>query len=91
MALQVRIPTPLRKFTDGADVIEAQGATIGEVLTGLCTRYPEFKPRLFKEEGSLNRFVNIFVNEEDIRFMDDLKTPVKEGDDISIIQAVAGG
>jgi sulfur-carrier protein len=91
MALQVRIPTPLRKYTDGADVIEAQGGTIGEVLIGLCARYPEFKPRLFKEEGSLNRFVNIFVNEEDIRFMDDLKTPVKEGDDISIIQAVAGG
>ncbi len=91
MALKVRIPTPLRKFTDGSDTVEAQGGTIGEVLTGLCAKYPDFKPRLFKQEGSLNRFVNVFVNEEDIRFMQDLQTPVKEGDDISIIQAVAGG
>ncbi len=91
MSLQVRIPTPLRKFTDGADTVEAGGGTIGEVLTGLCQKYPDFKPRLFKDDGSLNRFVNVFVNEEDIRFIDDLKTPVKAGDDISIIQAVAGG
>lgn len=91
MALKVRIPTPLRKFTNGADEIDARGGTIGEVLNGLCERYADFRPRLFKEDGSLNRFVNIFVNEEDIRFLDDLKTPVKEGDDISIIQAVAGG
>jgi molybdopterin synthase sulfur carrier subunit len=91
MALKVRIPAPLRKFTDGSDLLDAKGATIGEVLSGLCEQYPEFKPRLFKQEGTLNRFVNVFVNEEDIRFMDDLATPVKEGDDISIIQAVAGG
>ena len=91
MPLQVRIPTPLRKFTDGVDVIPASGNTIGEVLSGLCQKYAEFKPRLFKEDGTLNRFVNVFVNEEDIRFIDDLKTPVKDGDDISIIQAVAGG
>ncbi len=91
MSKQVRIPTPLRKFTDGSDTVEADGATIGDVLSGLCAKYPEFKPRLFKEDGSLNRFVNVFVNEEDIRFMDNLKTAVKEGDDISIIQAVAGG
>ena len=89
--MKVRIPTPLRKFTDGADEIAAHGGTIGEVLTGLCETYPDFKPRLFKDDGSLNRFVNVFVNEEDIRFLDDLKTPVKDGDDISIIQAVAGG
>ena len=88
---QVRIPTPLRKFTNGADVIPATGGTIGDVLTGLCAKYADFKPRLFKEDGSLNRFVNVFVNDEDIRFMDDLKTPVKDSDEISIIQAVAGG
>jgi molybdopterin synthase sulfur carrier subunit len=91
MPLKVRIPTPLRKFTNGVDEIEAKGGTIGEVLTGLCVQYAEFKPRLFKEDGSLNRFVNVFVNEEDIRFLQDLNTPVKDGDDISIIQAVAGG
>jgi sulfur-carrier protein len=91
MALQVRIPTPLRKFTDGADVIPASGSTIGEVLSGLCHKYADFKPRLFKEDGTLNRFVNVFINDEDIRFIDDLKTTVKDGDEISIIQAVAGG
>jgi len=91
MALQVRVPTPLRKFTDGADVIPASGSTVGEVLTGLCEKHPEFKPRLFKEDGTLNRFVNVFLNDEDIRFLQDLQTPVKDTDEISIIQAVAGG
>ena len=88
---QVRIPTPLRKFTNGVDVIPGQGGTIGEVLSGLCATYADFKPRLFKDDGTLNRFVNVFVNDEDIRFMEDLKTPVGEKDEISIIQAVAGG
>lgn len=91
MALKVRIPTPLRKFTDGADEIDAEGQTVGQVLTGLCEKHTEFKTRLFKEDGSLNRFVNIFVNEEDIRFGDNLDTKVTDGDEISIIQAVAGG
>ncbi len=91
MAIEVRIPSPLRKFTEGNDVVEASGGTVGEVLDGLCGKYAEFKPRLFKEDGSLNRFVNIFVNDEDIRFQENLETPVKEGDDVSIIQAVAGG
>jgi MoaD family protein len=91
MAIQVRIPTPLRKFTGGNDTVEASGGTIGEVLSGLCGQYGEFKTRLFKEDGSLNRFVNIFVNDEDIRFQNNLDTPVKEGDEVSIIQAVAGG
>ena len=91
MAICVRIPTPLRKFTEGVAELEASGANVGEVLNTLCDKYDEFKPRLFKEDGSLNRFVNIFVNEEDIRFGDDLNTAVKDGDEISIIQAVAGG
>ncbi|GMV97835.1 MAG: MoaD/ThiS family protein [Phycisphaerae bacterium] len=89
--MQVRIPATLRKFTEGADTLPAAGATVGEVLAGLCERYPDFRPRLFKPDGSLNRFVNVFVNEEDIRFTGDLQTPVKENDEISIIQAVAGG
>lgn len=89
--MQVRIPTPMRKFADGADTLEASGATVGEVLKGLIERYPEFGSRLFKPDGSLNRFVNVFVNDEDIRFMGDLETPVKDSDEISIIQAVAGG
>ena len=91
MALKVRIPTPLRKFTDGTAELEATGATVGEVLQGLCEKHAEFRTRLFKEDGSLNRFVNVFVNEEDIRFGDNLDTVVADGDEISIIQAVAGG
>lgn len=91
MAICVRIPTPLRKFTDGAAEIDGSGGTVGEVIGNLCATYAEFKPRLFKEDGSLNRFVNIFVNEEDIRFGENLETAVKDGDEISIIQAVAGG
>jgi MoaD family protein len=91
MSICVRIPTPLRKFTEGVAELEADGANVGEVLDTLCGQYGEFKSRLFKEDGSLNRFVNVFVNEEDIRFGDDLKTAVKDGDEISIIQAVAGG
>ncbi len=91
MALDVHIPAPLREFTDGADEIEGSGATVGEVLNGLCEKYADFRPRLFKDDGLLNRFVNVFVNEEDIRFLDNLDTAVKDGDEISIIQAVAGG
>ncbi len=91
MAICVRIPTPLRKLTDGAVEVEGNGTTVGEVISRLCEQYADFKPRLFKDDGSLNRFINIFVNEEDIRFGDNLGTPVGEGDEITIIQAVAGG
>ncbi len=91
MAICVRIPTPLRQFTGGVAELEATGATVGAVLAGLCEKHAEFKTRLFKEDGSVNRFVNLFVNEEDIRFEDDLDTAVKDGDEISIIQAVDGG
>lgn len=89
--MQVRIPATLRKFTGGADTVDGQGLTIGEVLNGLCERYQDFRPRLFKPDGSLNRFVNVFLNNEDIRFIGELKAPVKESDEVSIIQAVAGG
>ncbi|MEM8874652.1 MAG: MoaD/ThiS family protein [Planctomycetota bacterium] len=94
---KVRIPSPLRQYTDGADVIEINGTTVGEVLTTLTSNASGIETRLFKQvptaesEGQLNRFVNIYVNDEDIRFMDDLKTPVKDSDEVSIVPAIAGG
>ena len=86
----VRIPTPLRPQAGGLDKVEAAGATVGEVLADLGRQHPAIQERLF-EGAELRRFVNIYVNNEDIRFLDDLDTPVAEKDDVSIIPAVAGG
>lgn len=89
--IRVRIPSPLRSFTNGADVIQASGASVGEVLSNLKSQASGIESRLFKGPNQLNRFVNIYVNDEDIRFLNHLETPVKEGDEISIIPAIAGG
>ncbi len=89
MAL-VRIPTPLRSHVAGQDRTEAAGATVGEVLSNLATAYPALRDRLF-DGDELRRFVNVYVNNEDIRFLDDLATAVSENDEVSIIPAVAGG
>lgn len=91
MSVKVRIPSPLRTYTNGADVVEASGATVGEVLDALKGKAAGIETRLFKGPGQLNRFVNIYVNEEDIRFQKNLETPVKDGDEISIVPAIAGG
>jgi sulfur-carrier protein len=91
MPVKVRIPSPLRSYTNGADVIEADGASIGEVLNGLKAKASGIESRLFKGPGQLNRFVNVYLNDEDIRFLKNLETPVKEGDEISIVPAIAGG
>ena len=91
MSVKVRIPSPLRNFTNGADVVETQGASVGEVLSSLKSKAAGIEGRLFKGEGQLNRFVNVYVNDEDIRFLKNLDTPVKEGDEISIVPAIAGG
>lgn len=88
---QVRIPTPLRKLTAEKEVVEATGSTIAEILTSLETSYPGFSERICDEQGNVRRFVNIFVNDEDIRFLEEQKTPVKESDEISIVPAIAGG
>jgi MoaD family protein len=87
----VSIPTPLRGHTDGQASVEASGSTVGEALADLCARYPEFFKRIFAAEGQLHQYVNVYLNNEDIRFLDELDTPVKEGDEISIIPAIAGG
>jgi molybdopterin synthase sulfur carrier subunit len=91
MPVKVRIPSPLRSYTNGADVVEAPGASVGEVLNALKDKANGIETRLFKTPGVLNRFVNVYLNDEDIRFLKNLETPVKEGDEISIVPAIAGG
>jgi molybdopterin synthase sulfur carrier subunit len=91
MAIKIRIPSPLRNYTQGADVVESSGASVGEVLNNLKSKAAGIETRLFKGENQLNRFVNVYLNDEDIRFLKNLDTPVKEGDEISIIPAIAGG
>ncbi len=87
---QIRIPTPLRPHTGGNDTVEAQGATVGEVLGRLGEQYPALRERIF-DGAELRRFVNVYVNNEDIRYLEDLETAVGEKDEVSIIPAVAGG
>ena len=87
----VRIPTPLRKLTQGLEEVSAAGDTIGAVLVDLEAKYPGLKERLCDDKGQVRRFVNIFANDEDIRFLQNLDTPVKESDEISIVPAIAGG
>ena len=91
MAVKVRIPTPLQKLTNGQAEVESQGTTVVELLEQLNRQYPGLKERLCDDTGKLRRFVNIFVNEEDIRFLQMDATPLKDGDEISIIPAIAGG
>jgi molybdopterin converting factor small subunit len=86
----VRIPTPLRPHAGGLDRIEAAGSTVGEVLAALGRQYPALRERLF-DGDELRRFVNVYVNDEDIRYLDDLATAVADGQEVSIIPAVAGG
>jgi sulfur-carrier protein len=86
----VRIPTPLRPHTGGLDSVDAPGSTVGEVLGSLGETYPALRERIFDGE-ELRRFVNVYVNNEDIRYMDDLDTPLGANDEVSIIPAVAGG
>ena len=91
MSVKVRIPSPLRTYTNGADSVEAAGSTVGEVLNDLKAKADGIDQRLFKTPTQLNRFVNIYLNDEDIRFLSNLDTPVKEGDEVSIVPAIAGG
>ena len=91
MSIKVRIPSPLRTYTNGADTVETDGASVGEVLTALQAKASGIETRLFKGPNQLNRFVNVYLNDEDIRHLKNLETPVKEGDEISIIPAIAGG
>jgi molybdopterin synthase sulfur carrier subunit len=91
MPVQVRIPTPLRKFTGGAESVSASGATVAAVVQDIESHHPGLKERICDDAGKVRRFVNVYVNGEDIRFLSSLDTPVKEGDEISIVPAIAGG
>ncbi|MDQ7010278.1 MAG: ubiquitin-like small modifier protein 1 [Mariprofundaceae bacterium] len=91
MTVTVRIPTPLRKLTDGADEVSAEGANIGELIDHLEAAHPGLKERLCDEGGEIRRFVNIYVNDEDVRFLDGKATALKDGDEVSIVPAIAGG
>ena len=91
MPTNIRIPTPLRKLTGEQEVVQGDGATIGEILQSIDRTYPGLKDRLCDEQGNVRRFVNIYLNDEDIRFLDEKATVVKDGDEISIVPAIAGG
>ena len=91
MGVMVRIPTPLRRMTGGADKVELEVDDLSQMIDKLEFDYPGFKERLIDEDGELRYFVNIYVNGEDIRFDQGLKTSIKSGDEISIVPAVAGG
>jgi molybdopterin synthase sulfur carrier subunit len=91
MAVKVRIPTPLRKITNGSDEVVAEGANISELIEDLEKNYPGIKERICEESGELRRFVNLYLNDEDIRFKENLETTLKDNDELSIIPAIAGG
>ena len=91
MAVTVRIPTPLRRLTQNQPEVEAEGDTIESLIENLEANYPGIKERICDESGNIRRFVNIYLNDEDIRFLDGNATTVKDGDEISVIPAIAGG
>lgn len=91
MAVKVRIPTPLRKITGGNDEVTAEGKNISEIIEDLEKNFPGLKERICEADGSLRRFVNLYLNDEDIRFKDNLETELKDNDELSIIPAIAGG
>jgi sulfur-carrier protein len=91
MPTKVRIPTPLRKLTNGEELVEVSAASIGAAIVELQSRYPGIRERLVGDDGEVRRFVNVYVNEEDIRFLQNQQTPLKDGDEVSIIPAIAGG
>ncbi len=90
MAVEVRVTSTLQQLV-GAKAVQGQGATVGELLASLDARYPGFKDQISGEDGQLHRFVNVYLNDEDVRYLQALDTPVKEGDIVSILPALAGG
>jgi molybdopterin converting factor small subunit len=91
MSVSVRIPTILRTYTDGASEVDADGGTLAEVLESLDSSYPGIKGRILDEQGAIRRFVNVYVGNDDVRFLDALDTSTPDGTQISVIPAVAGG
>jgi molybdopterin synthase sulfur carrier subunit len=91
MSAKVRIPAPLRKLTKDQAIVEADGKTVEELIANLEKKYPGLKERVCDESGQIRRFINVFINGEDIRFKEGAKTSVSEGSEVSIIPAIAGG
>ena len=91
MAVDVRLPTVLRSQAGGRSSVTVDGSTIKDVLDGLVAEFPGMTGQLLNEDGSLHRFVNVYVNDDDVRYLSDLDTPVKDGDEVSLLPAVAGG
>jgi MoaD family protein len=91
MPVQIRIPTILRPDAGGQSVVEADGATLGELFADLTSRFPGLKDKVITEDGQLHKFVNVYVNDDDVRYLDKLDTKVTEADTVSILPAVAGG
>ncbi len=91
MSVNVRVPTPLRKFTNGVDEVSAEGNSVHALVDDLEQKFPGIKERICDESGKIRRFVNVYVNGDDIRFLQNLETSLKEGDSISIVPAIAGG
>jgi sulfur-carrier protein len=89
--MKIFIPTPLRAYTGKQDTVEVGGATIHEALGGLTTRYPDLRKQLFTDDGKLRSFVNVYLNDEDIRYLDKEQTEVKDADTLSIVPSIAGG
>lgn len=91
MSVEVRIPTVLRPHVENRSTVEASGATIGEVLDDLSARFPGLKGQLTAEDGSMHKFLNVYLNDDDVRYLQKLETPVKETDSVTVLPAVAGG
>lgn len=91
MATTVRIPTPLRRVTGGQDKVNAEGETLAQIIDSMESQYPGIKERICDPDGSLRNFVNVFVNGEDVRFLDGVDSGIGDGDEVSIVPAVAGG
>jgi sulfur-carrier protein len=91
VSVEVRLPTILRSAAGGAATVDAEGATVGEVFDDLVRRFPDLKGRVVTEDGNLHKFVNVYVNDDDVRYLDKLDTKVADGAEISILPAVAGG
>lgn len=91
MSLKITIPTALRKITGDADVIEVEPGTVRDIISGVDRSYPGFRSRVCEDGDKLRRFINIYVDGEDIRFLDNLATPVRDGAELSIVLAIAGG
>lgn len=88
---KILIPTPLRQYAGGADSVEISAATAGELLSKLTEAHPDLKKQIFNDEGKLRSFVNVYVNDDDIRYLDRNDTAVKDGDTVSIVPSIAGG